>query len=88
MECPICFEIIINSCTGSCSHHFCYKCLTDWKFKGGQTCPMCNEKIIKIRPDPEFDYINNLNDDDDRANNSYNVNKYFRMCFRKYILKQ
>ena len=29
MECPICFNLIENSCVGSCMHHYCYTCLVN-----------------------------------------------------------
>lgn len=59
MECPICFEIISNSCYASCSHHFCYNCLKKWCIKGGIRCPMCKDRIYQIILDKEFDLINN-----------------------------
>ena len=61
MECPICFEIISNSCYASCSHRFCYNCLKKWCFKGGITCPMCKDRIFQIILDHEFDLKNNPN---------------------------
>lgn len=59
MECPICFEVISNSCYASCSHHFCYKCLKKWCNKGGIRCPMCKGRMFQIILDKEFDLINN-----------------------------
>ena len=59
MECSICYNIITNSSIGSCAHHFCSKCLIEWCEHGGTTCPKCNIFISEIRPDMEFDYINN-----------------------------
>lgn len=59
MECPICFEIISNSCYPSCSHHFCYKCLKKWCYNGGITCPMCKNRMFQIILDKEFDLKNN-----------------------------
>ncbi len=59
MECPICFEIISNSCYASCSHHFCYKCLKKWCYKGGIRCPMCKGRMFQIILDKEFDLKNN-----------------------------
>lgn len=59
MDCPICFNLIENSCIGSCSHHFCYKCLIKWISKGGKTCPLCKIRINNIQLDKEFDSINN-----------------------------
>lgn len=59
MECPICFEVISNSCYASCSHHFCYKCLKKWCTKGGIRCPMCKDRMFQIILDKEFDLKNN-----------------------------
>ena len=59
MECPICFEIISNSCRGSCCHHFCYNCLIKWCYAKGSKCPMCKTTIYKIEFDKNFDLINN-----------------------------
>lgn len=59
MECPICFEVISNSCYASCSHHFCYKCLKKWCNKGGIRCPMCKDRMFQIILDKEFDLKNN-----------------------------
>lgn len=60
MECPICFEIIQNSCVGSCMHHYCYNCLLKWINKGGKKCPICKKFIYEIKMDKEFDSINNV----------------------------
>ena len=59
MDCPICFELIENSCIGSCMHHFCYKCLTKWISFGGLICPSCKFHIYEIKLDKEFDSLNN-----------------------------
>ena len=59
MECPICFEIIKNSCVGSCMHHFCYTCLVKWISFGGCKCPNCKRFIYEIKFDREFDELNN-----------------------------
>ena len=59
MECPICFEIIQNSCVGSCMHHYCYNCLLKWIHRGGTKCPICKKFIYEIKLDKEFDSINN-----------------------------
>ena len=59
MDCPICYNLIENSCIGSCVHHFCYKCLIKWCHMGGTECPVCKKKIYEIQLDPEFDMINN-----------------------------
>lgn len=61
MECPICFEIIENSCVGPCMHHFCYKCLMKWISFGGINCPSCKQIIYELKFDKEFDLINNPN---------------------------
>ena len=60
MQCPICYEDIIRSCIGSCTHHFCYKCIIKW-CKTKNICPICKETINEIRCDPEFDFLNNNN---------------------------
>lgn len=62
MECPICFNIISNSCIGSCTHHYCFECLLQWCKKDGKNCPKCKEPIYQIKLDKEFDLINNPND--------------------------
>lgn len=61
MECPICHDTIKNATICSCVHHFCYDCITSWcKLKN--TCPVCNECIFELRRDPEFDKLNNNED--------------------------
>lgn len=61
MDCPICHDIIKNATICSCVHHFCYDCITSWcKLKN--TCPVCNECIFELRRDPEFDKLNNNED--------------------------
>lgn len=58
MECPICFNLISNSCVGSCMHHYCYTCLIKW-ISFSCTCPTCKKPILEIKFDKEFDSINN-----------------------------
>ena len=61
MDCPICHDTIKNATICSCVHHFCYDCITSWcKLKN--TCPVCNESIFELRRDPEFDKLNNNED--------------------------
>ena len=74
MECPICFEIINNSCVGSCMHHICYKCLIKWLNHGGTKCPVCKKYIYEIKFDKEFDQINNINNINNSSSNSSNNN--------------
>ena len=57
MECPICLDYIKNSCTGSCYHHFCFKCLSKWCLTNN-SCPICKTYINQIIYDKEFDMIN------------------------------
>ena len=59
MECPICFNIIENSAIGSCTHHFCLKCLVRCCEFGATNCPICKANITEIRQDREFDKLNN-----------------------------
>lgn len=59
MDCPICYTLIENSCIGSCTHHFCYKCLLKWCYNKGVSCPVCKTVIREIRMDKEFDSLNN-----------------------------
>jgi len=59
MECPICYDLISNSCYGNCNHHYCYKCFKKWCLMGGDKCPMCKEIIYQIILDKEFDLNNN-----------------------------
>ena len=61
MDCPICLNIITSSYVGSCSHHFCKKCLINWCKYGGTECPVCKTYIYEIKSDLEFDYINSEN---------------------------
>ena len=69
MECPICYNLIKNSVTGLCYHHFCSTCLIRWCTVGGTNCPTCKMPIIYIKQDKEFDQLNgcetsiNLNND-------------------------
>lgn len=66
MDCPICHDTIKNATICSCVHHFCYECITSWcKLKN--TCPVCNECIFELRRDPEFDKLNN--NEDNTTNN-------------------
>ena len=58
MECAICFNIISNSCIGSCTHHFCLTCLIRWCQNNGTACPICKTLIREIRPDIEFNKLN------------------------------
>ena len=60
MECPICFNLIENSCVGSCMHHYCYTCLVKW-ISFNCVCPTCKKPILEIKFDKEFDSINNPN---------------------------
>ncbi len=59
MECPICFEIIKNSCHGSCGHHFCYNCLMRWCKRNETKCPTCRKIMFQIVLDKDYDFINN-----------------------------
>ena len=66
MDCPICHDTIKNATICSCVHHFCYDCITTWcKLKN--KCPVCNECIFELRRDPEFDKLNN--DENNTPNN-------------------
>ncbi len=58
MECPICFNVIENSCVGSCMHHYCYACLVKWMAFDAK-CPQCKKPILELKLDREFDNINN-----------------------------
>tara|TARA_Y100000389_G_scaffold204729_1_gene259259 strand:+ start:4154 stop:4615 length:462 start_codon:yes stop_codon:yes gene_type:complete len=58
MDCPICLKKIENSCIGSCTHHFCYGCLTSWCHRGGNKCPVCSTFMYEIKLDREFDELN------------------------------
>ena len=58
MDCPICYNLLTNSCIGSCCHHFCLGCLIKWCEHGGTSCPVCKTLISEIRPDIEFNKIN------------------------------
>ena len=80
MECPICFEIIQNSCVGSCMHHYCYNCLIKWMNRGGTKCPICKKIIYEIKLDKEFDIINN-------KENNNNNNILIREYTKKNIIK-
>ena len=62
MSCPICLDKINCSVIGSCTHHFCIKCLIDWCVKGGEHCPICKTRIETIRRDIEFDHLNGINE--------------------------
>lgn len=56
MECGICLSTIKNSCIGSCSHHFCFKCLLLW-CKKKNSCPTCRTTVNQIIFDKEFDEL-------------------------------
>lgn len=69
INCSICLNIIKNSCTPSCSHHFCYNCITRWCYKKEYPkCPICKYNITEIKFDKEFDLLVN------HINNIYNNN--------------
>ncbi len=59
MDCPICYNLIENSCIESCCHHYCYKCLIRWCYNGGVSCPICKVPLFELKLDREFDSINN-----------------------------
>lgn len=63
MDCPICYNLIDNSCIPSCTHHFCFKCIVKWCHHDGKKCPICSTFIREVRLDPEFDMLNNPNVD-------------------------
>lgn len=59
MECPICFEYITISCIPSCTHHFCFTCISKWcNKKDNPKCPLCKIPIREIKFDKEFDKLN------------------------------
>ena len=57
MECPICYDTIQYSAIGTCTHHFCFKCLLNWVQNNGEKCPICKTRILSIRRDLEFDKL-------------------------------
>ena len=74
MECSICFNFIKSSAIGSCYHHFCFKCISNWCLYDNK-CPLCKTLINQIIYDKEFDNINNKllnlkNYSDSSSNNS------------------
>ena len=79
MECPICFNYIKSSAIGSCYHHFCFKCISNWCLYDNK-CPLCKTLINQILYDKEFDNINNkllyLKNYSDSSNNTdtFNIN--------------
>jgi len=73
MECPICYNIITNSCFGSCSHHFCNACLINWCKHLGTTCPVCKTFISEIKPDIEFDNLTNQIINNNNNNNTNSI---------------
>lgn len=59
MECPICYDYINISCIPSCTHHFCYNCITKWCIKKEDPqCPICKISIRELKFDKEFDQLN------------------------------
>lgn len=66
MECPICFNLIVNSCVGSCMHHYCYVCMIKW-LSFNSFCPTCKKPILELKLDREFDNIN-MSDDVSQVN--------------------
>ena len=74
MECPICLKQITNSYSLPCLHHFCKKCILTWCEKK-DTCPKCRIFIYFIKPDPEFDELNEkfqISSNNSLENLSYN----------------
>ena len=58
MECPICFNIIINSMVTNCTHHYCNNCILKWCYYGKNICPVCKTGIYELKYDKEFDSLN------------------------------
>jgi hypothetical protein len=48
LECPICFDEIIDILELSCSHIYCKDCILKWKQKGKDICPLCREIITYV----------------------------------------
>ena len=74
MECSICYNHISKSYTTDCLHHFCQHCLVKW-CKNNSTCPKCRSFIVFIKPDPEFDELNEkfqISSNNSLENLSYN----------------
>jgi hypothetical protein len=46
MNCVICFEELNDSIEDlPCKHQFHKKCLAEWIYKNGKSCPLCRNKI-------------------------------------------
>ena len=43
LQCPVCFEIVMEPVQTSCGHLFCKKCI-----EGVATCPVCREQFTSI----------------------------------------
>lgn len=61
MNCPICFNLINISCIPSCTHHYCFPCISKWcNKKINPGCPICRVPIRELKFDPEFDNLNQI----------------------------
>ena len=69
MECPICMNNIISDqiCLTSCSHSFCYDCLSRW-FLIKNTCPSCREEVQSFKYKDEINRIFIINNNRDIEN--------------------
>ena len=57
-DCPICLDQILHSTIGSCTHHYCYRCIYNY-CKINNLCPLCKTKIFELKLDHEFETIIN-----------------------------
>lgn len=52
--CSICCDYFIRAITMSCSHSFCYNCISEWK-KNNHNCPICRQPIYSMAPSRALD---------------------------------
>ena len=54
--CAVCMTSMDRTATGSCSHHFCVRCLLEVR-RLSSRCPRCQTSVTAVRLDPEFDAL-------------------------------
>lgn len=85
MDCIICCKTISESCIPSCSHHFCYTCISKWcKNNINPQCPICRLPIRELKFDPEFDNLINIINKINNKNEIKYINKFINN--RKIII--
>ncbi|KAK5641085.1 hypothetical protein RI129_009632 [Pyrocoelia pectoralis] len=54
LMCSICYDYFLRAFTLSCSHSFCYHCITAWR-NNHHDCPICRSPIYSMAPSRALD---------------------------------